>query len=110
MTQQLGPQLDGVLKDAVKRALEELLGKPHRDLETLLARIADAAAARALDNFVEQNSLKSRGEKPRNSGAPAHPSSRGGAYGRGWRLHNVAFDPPRAGRDRLALSPPAGCC
>lgn len=64
MTQQLGPQLDRVLKDEVKRAVEELFGKPHRDLETVLGRIADAAAARALDNYVEQNSLKSRWRDP----------------------------------------------
>jgi len=64
LTQQLFPQLDRVLKDEVKRAVEELFGKPHRDLETLLVRIADAAAARALDNYVEQNSLTSRWRDP----------------------------------------------
>ena len=68
MTQQLGPQLDRALKDAARQAVRECIGEPDRPLETLLARVADAAASRALDNYVSQNSPKSRWKDPAISG------------------------------------------
>ena len=40
-------QLDRVLQEAARQAVREFLG-PHQDLETLLARVADAAASKVL--------------------------------------------------------------
>lgn len=53
MSDQLGPQLDRALRDAAKRAVRTFfLGNPHPELETLLARVADAAASRAVAHQV----------------------------------------------------------
>ena len=43
-------QLDRVLQEAARQAIREFLG-PHRDLETLMARTADAAASKVLARY-----------------------------------------------------------